>query len=78
MLNKLQIPHKVDLPSVGENLQEHIFVGLAWELKDDASYDTLDLLRDDVQFLKTRYQLDVKGRAEGRLVLRFVLLSLSR
>ncbi|KZW02846.1 6-phosphofructokinase [Exidia glandulosa HHB12029] len=30
----------------------------------------LDLLRDDVQFLKTRYLLDVKGRAEGRLVLR--------
>ncbi|EJD49031.1 6-phosphofructokinase [Auricularia subglabra TFB-10046 SS5] len=30
----------------------------------------LDLLRDDVQFLKTRYLLDVRGKAEGRLVLR--------
>ncbi|KAH7106308.1 6-phosphofructokinase [Auriculariales sp. MPI-PUGE-AT-0066] len=31
---------------------------------------SLDLLQHDVEFLKTRYQLDVKGRAEGRLVLR--------
>ncbi|KAJ1307590.1 hypothetical protein OPQ81_001686 [Rhizoctonia solani] len=29
----------------------------------------LDLLRTDVNFLKTRYALDVKGKSEGRLVL---------
>lgn len=46
LLNKLQIPLKIDLPSVGENLQEHIFASLSWELKDDVSYDTLDVLRD--------------------------------
>ena len=32
----------------------------------------LDILRTDVEFLKTRYMIDVKGEAEGRLVLRFV------
>ena len=30
----------------------------------------LDLLRNDVKFLKTRYALDVKGKNEGRLVIR--------
>ncbi|KAK2463408.1 hypothetical protein APHAL10511_004494 [Amanita phalloides] len=31
---------------------------------------SLDRLREDVQFLKRRYQMDVKGRSEGRLVIR--------
>ncbi|KAF8557460.1 6-phosphofructokinase [Imleria badia] len=30
----------------------------------------LDLLRDDVKFLKLRYGLDAKGKSEGRLVIR--------
>jgi 6-phosphofructokinase 1 len=30
----------------------------------------LDLLRTDVQFLKNRYMLDVRGKSEGRLVIR--------
>jgi hypothetical protein len=33
----------------------------------------LDMLRDDVQFLKNRYSLDVKGKSEGRLVIRSVI-----
>ena len=33
----------------------------------------LDLLRDDVKFLKLRYGLDAKGKREGRLVIRYVL-----
>ena len=32
----------------------------------------LDMLRNDVKFLKRRYGLDAKGKAEGRLVLRRV------
>ena len=31
---------------------------------------TLDSLRKDVEFLKLRYSLDEKGKAEGRLILR--------
>ena len=34
----------------------------------------LDLLRDDVKFLKLRYGLDAKGKSEGRLVIRYVFL----
>lgn len=32
---------------------------------------SLDTLRRDVKFLKTRYSLDVKGKSEGRLVIRY-------
>lgn len=35
----------------------------------------LDTLRKDVRYLKTRYALDVKGKAEGRLVIRSVIFS---
>jgi 6-phosphofructokinase 1 len=34
----------------------------------------LDTLRQDVKFLKIRYGLDAKGKSEGRLVIRLVLL----
>ncbi|KAG6374484.1 phosphofructokinase domain-containing protein [Boletus reticuloceps] len=34
----------------------------------------LDLLRDDVRFLKLRFGLDAKGMSEGRLVIRYFLL----
>lgn len=30
----------------------------------------LDMLRYDVKYLKKRYSLDVKGKSEGRLVIR--------
>ena len=34
----------------------------------------LDMLRNDVKLLKRRYALDAKGKAEGRLVLRYIPL----
>jgi 6-phosphofructokinase 1 len=30
----------------------------------------LDMLRQDVKFMKRRYGLDTKGKAEGRLIIR--------
>ncbi|EIN09265.1 GMC oxidoreductase [Punctularia strigosozonata HHB-11173 SS5] len=45
VLNSINIPVKLDLP-VGENLQEHMFVGVSWELREDVSFDTLDILHD--------------------------------
>ena len=35
---------------------------------------TLSELRKDVEFLKLRYSLDLKGKSEGRLILRSVFL----
>ncbi|EKM59627.1 uncharacterized protein PHACADRAFT_250247 [Phanerochaete carnosa HHB-10118-sp] len=46
VLEKIDVPLKVELPGVGENVQDHIFLGISWELKDDVPFDTLDLLRD--------------------------------
>lgn len=30
VLEKIRVPVKVDLPAVGENVQEHMFVGISW------------------------------------------------
>jgi choline dehydrogenase-like flavoprotein len=30
VLEKIGVPVKVELPGVGENVQEHIFLGLSW------------------------------------------------
>jgi len=37
---------------------------------------SLDLLRKDVRFLKTRYSLDLPGKSEGRLVIKYVCVLL--
>ncbi|TCD68662.1 hypothetical protein EIP91_010184 [Steccherinum ochraceum] len=49
VLDKINVPVVVDLPSVGQNVQEHICVAMCYELKDDVPYKTIDLLRDPVQ-----------------------------
>ncbi|KAI0774498.1 alcohol oxidase [Fomes fomentarius] len=46
LLRKIGIPTKVDLPGVGTNIQEHMIVGVSFELRDDVHFDTLDLLAD--------------------------------
>ncbi|KAJ3540564.1 hypothetical protein NM688_g6209 [Phlebia brevispora] len=52
VLFKIGVPQKVDLPGVGENMQEHIVVSASHELKDDADITTFDCLRDPVQLAK--------------------------
>ena len=34
---------------------------------------SLKLLQEDVEFLRQRYNLDVKGKSEGRLVIKWVI-----
>ncbi|KDQ55045.1 GMC oxidoreductase [Jaapia argillacea MUCL 33604] len=46
VLEKLDISCIVDLPGVGENVQEHVFAGTSFELKDDDVVETLDVLRN--------------------------------
>jgi hypothetical protein len=64
ILEQAGIPVKLDLPSVGTNVQgppgldtgdrpadacaEHIFGMVCWELKDDVAMETLEALRDPV------------------------------
>jgi 6-phosphofructokinase 1 len=35
---------------------------------------SLKLLQEDVEFMRRRYELDPKGRSEGRLVIRYVYI----
>lgn len=37
---------------------------------------SLKLLQEDVEFMRRRYELDPKGRSEGRLVIRYVCIVL--
>lgn len=46
ILSKIGVELKVDLPGVGENLQEHHMAGITVELDPNAGHETLDLLRD--------------------------------
>ncbi|KAA1475627.1 alcohol oxidase [Dentipellis sp. KUC8613] len=48
LLKSMNIPTLVDLPAVGENLQEHLFVGVQWQLKP--GHITFDILRNNATF----------------------------
>nr|ALJ82905.1 choline dehydrogenase [Irpex lacteus] len=62
VLEKAGIPLKLELPGVGENVQEHVMVGLSYELKDDVEFDTLDILRDPETLAK---HLELHKTVEG-------------
>ncbi|EMD40394.1 hypothetical protein CERSUDRAFT_91114 [Gelatoporia subvermispora B] len=46
VLEKIRIPARVDLPGVGENVQEHILVLMNFELRDGIDFNTTDELED--------------------------------
>ncbi|KAE9408774.1 alcohol oxidase [Gymnopus androsaceus JB14] len=52
VLTKLGVKVKVPLDGVGENVQEHIWTGCSFKLKDDYEHDTYDILKDPVQLEK--------------------------
>ncbi|KAJ3533637.1 hypothetical protein NM688_g7255 [Phlebia brevispora] len=49
LLERLGISVKVDLPGVGENMQEHILSGVTYELDPSRVFNTFDALRDPEQ-----------------------------
>lgn len=46
VLGKIGVEVKVELPGVGENIQEHTSFNLVYETVPDKSFETLDLLQD--------------------------------
>jgi len=46
VLSKIGVDLKIDLPGVGENVQEHHMVGITVELGPNGGHETMDLLRD--------------------------------
>ncbi|KAH9991497.1 GMC oxidoreductase-domain-containing protein [Russula vinacea] len=47
VLAKIGVKPKIDLPNVGENVQEHVFTNLAFELKNPEKYNTQEPLADE-------------------------------
>ncbi|KAH9929344.1 GMC oxidoreductase [Fomitopsis serialis] len=62
VLGKIGVPLKLELPGVGENAQEHMFISVSWELKQDVGFETIDLLRDATHNAK---HLDLHALGEG-------------
>ncbi|KAH9948777.1 alcohol oxidase [Amylocystis lapponica] len=46
VLHKIGVPVRLELPGVGENIQEHMICPVNFELRDDVSYETLCVLND--------------------------------
>jgi len=46
ILSKIGVDVKVDSPGVGENVQEHTFFGICFELDSSVPHETLDKLAD--------------------------------
>ncbi|KAF8958583.1 GMC oxidoreductase [Flammula alnicola] len=46
VLSKVDVDVKVDLPGVGENLQDHSFISVSYELDPDTPHETLDRMSD--------------------------------
>ncbi|KAK0457793.1 uncharacterized protein EV420DRAFT_1687599 [Desarmillaria tabescens] len=76
VLKQAGITPRLDLP-VGENVQEHVFASLSYELKDGVADDTLDVLGDEVERQK---HIDLHARGEGVFsmgIVNFAFLPLS-
>ncbi|KAI0087638.1 GMC oxidoreductase [Irpex rosettiformis] len=61
VLTRIGVPVKVELPGVGENIQEHIFVAFSFKIKDSAPMQTLDILRDPA-ILAEHLRLEKEGK----------------
>ncbi|KAI0964628.1 hypothetical protein AcW1_001404 [Taiwanofungus camphoratus] len=48
VLKKIGVPLKIELPGVGENVQDHTFSGVSFELDPKVDHKTLDVFRDAV------------------------------
>ncbi|RPD56267.1 GMC oxidoreductase [Lentinus tigrinus ALCF2SS1-7] len=72
VLSGLGIETKVDLPAVGTNAQDHLFAGVAYELKEPEKYNTIDPLLDP----KVAEE-QVKLYAEGKGLLTIGIVGIS-
>ncbi|EPS94467.1 hypothetical protein FOMPIDRAFT_152880 [Fomitopsis schrenkii] len=60
VLEKAGIPVKVELPGVGENVQDHCLVGISYELNTKEAHKTFDILRD-VKLAEEQAKLQKQG-----------------
>lgn len=78
VLSRIGVETRVDLPGVGENLQDHPFFGISYELNPVSKHRTLDLLRDP-EIAKEELALYAEGKGLFRTGLTsFTYLSLKQ
>ncbi|KAF8198835.1 GMC oxidoreductase [Mycena galopus ATCC 62051] len=46
ILDKIGVSCKIDLRGVGQNVQDHLYLGVSYELNPDDKHETYDLMRD--------------------------------
>ncbi|KAH9483223.1 GMC oxidoreductase family protein Mala s 12 [Psilocybe cubensis] len=63
ILNKFEIPVKLEIPGVGSNIQEHIHAGATFEISDEKKDEvlTFDCLRDPAELGKQMVQFMTDG-----------------
>ncbi|KAF9556900.1 GMC oxidoreductase [Agrocybe pediades] len=66
VLHKLGIETQVDLPGVGENVQEHVGFDMVYELDPNGGHETLALLADPAYAQKSK-ELHAQGKGLNRL-----------
>ncbi|KAL0062594.1 hypothetical protein AAF712_010528 [Marasmius tenuissimus] len=62
VLSRIGVPVKISLSGVGENVQEHTYMGTIYELKEDTTTETLDMLRDEKIAAK---HIELLAKGEG-------------
>ncbi|KIY64352.1 GMC oxidoreductase [Cylindrobasidium torrendii FP15055 ss-10] len=73
VLNRIGVPVKLELDGVGENIQDHTFAALSFELNDDQS-DTWDVLSDPDE---QKRQVELYAKNEGVYTLGITAMSYS-
>ncbi|KAH9987924.1 GMC oxidoreductase [Russula compacta] len=69
ILANIGVTPKVDLPNVGENVQEHLFMAFAFELKNPEKYNTQEPLVDEAV---VKAQLELYKESKGLFLLSFL------
>ncbi|GLB44236.1 putative (gmc) oxidoreductase [Lyophyllum shimeji] len=65
VLSRIGVEPKIKLPGVGENLQEHEFLAVSYELNPATKHETLDLLRES-EYAGEASQLHAEGKGRMR------------
>ncbi|KAF8958575.1 GMC oxidoreductase [Flammula alnicola] len=66
VVSKIGVDLKLDLPGVGENVQEHSFVGVSYELNPNTPHETFDRMADPVYAAKAK-ELYAQGQGIHRV-----------
>ncbi|PCH34919.1 hypothetical protein WOLCODRAFT_19662 [Wolfiporia cocos MD-104 SS10] len=71
VLNRIGVTVDVELPGIGNNVQEHVFTGPSFELRDDVEFETVDILLRDSAVAIKHAELQLKNGTPGCKIISF-------